>query len=384
MPKSTSALETPLRDQLDRLARFEPSDFPVVSLYLDRGPDQHGRANYDSFLRKTFAERAQALQGDARTSFERDTRRIQDYLENDVRKSSNGLAIFACAGESDFFEAVQLDAPVSDHWLFIGSVPHLYPLARLNDQFPRYAALILDTNSARLFVFGLGSTEARHGVANVKTRKTTVGGMSQARYQRHIENFHDQHMKEVADLLDRVVRDENLTKIVVACDEVAKPRLLAQLPQHLVDKIVDVASLDAREGEGAVLRETLDLMRQHDADNDVARVQALRDAWLGGGLGVVGPDATLRALSMGQVEELLIAASPDRLTHARQLPPDAAPGPVDVDTSAPAAGADPTLLKLADELVTRAQQQSARIRFIEDPQLLQDIGGVGAILRFKI
>jgi peptide subunit release factor 1 (eRF1) len=125
-------------------------------------------------------------------------------------------------------------------------------------------------------------------------------------------------------------------------------------------------------------------MRQHDADTDVARVQALRDAWLGGGLGVVGPDATLRALSMAQVEELLIAASPDRLTHARQLPPDAAPGPVDVDTSAPAAGGDPALLKLADELVTRAQQQSARIRFIEDAQLLQDVGGVGAILRFKI
>ena len=384
MPKTTSALDTPLRDQLDRLARFEPTDFPVVSLYIDSRPDQHGRANYDSFLRKAFSDRAQALQGEFRTSFERDTERIRDYLDNEVRKSANGLAIFACAGRDDFFEAVQLDAPIDDHWLFIGSVPHLYPLARVNDQFPRYAALVVDTNSAQLFVFGLGSTEARHDVTNVKTRKTTMGGWSQARYQRHIEHFHEQHMKEVAELLDRVVREENLTRIVVACDEVTKPMLLAQLPRHLQEKIVDVASLDAGEGESAVLRETLDLMRQHDADTDAARVQALRDAWLGGGLGVVGPDATLRALSMAQVEELLITASPDRLAHARQLPPDAAPGPVDVDTSAPAAGADQALLKLADELVTRAQQQSARIRFIEDAQLLQDLGGVGAILRFKI
>jgi peptide subunit release factor 1 (eRF1) len=41
-------------------------------------------------------------------------------------------------------------------------------------------------------------------------------------------------------------------------------------------------------------------------------------------------------------------------------------------------------LKLADELVAKAQQNSARIRFIEDEKLLADIGGVGALLRFKI
>jgi hypothetical protein len=57
---------------------------------------------------------------------------------------------------------------------------------------------------------------------------------------------------------------------------------------------------------------------------------------------------------------------------------------VDVDTSAPNAEIDPERLKLADELVTRAQQTSARIRFIENPDLLFDVGGVGAILRFKI
>jgi len=39
---------------------------------------------------------------------------------------------------------------------------------------------------------------------------------------------------------------------------------------------------------------------------------------------------------------------------------------------------------LSDELVTRAQQTGARIRFIEDAALLAGIGGVGALLRFRI
>jgi peptide subunit release factor 1 (eRF1) len=98
----------------------------------------------------------------------------------------------------------------------------------------------------------------------------------------------------------------------------------------------------------------------------------------------VGPDATLSALSMGQVEELLLNASPSQLAHAGALPPDSAPGKVAVATSAPGDYADSARMKLANELVTRAHQQGARIRFIEDPELLADIGGVGAILRFKL
>jgi peptide subunit release factor 1 (eRF1) len=57
---------------------------------------------------------------------------------------------------------------------------------------------------------------------------------------------------------------------------------------------------------------------------------------------------------------------------------------VQADTSAPQGTADEKRLKLADELVTRAKQTAARIRFIEDENLLASIGGVGALLRFRI
>ena len=71
-----------------------------------------------------------------------------------------------------------------------------------------------------------------------------MGGWSQARYQRHIENFHVAHMKEVATLLERVVREEQITQVIVACDEVARPLLMEQLAQDVSRLIVDVVSLD--------------------------------------------------------------------------------------------------------------------------------------------
>jgi peptide chain release factor subunit 1 len=363
MQKTTSELETPLREQLDRLAAFDSApDLPVISLYLDMRADGTGRINVDPFLRKALSEQREALTGDARASFERDSERIQSYLANDVEKSANGVAIFACHARDGFFEALQLDAPVEQHQLFVGHVPHLYPLAKLNDQFPRYAALLVNTNSARLFVFGLGDTETQQQVVSPKTRRTTMGGWSQARYQRHIENFHLHHMKEVADVLDRVVREESLTKIVVSCDDVTKPMLMDQLPKHLAEKIVDVVSLDMKAPDQQVLAETLDALRQKDAETDAEHVEAAIGAWRASGLGAAGPAGTRAALERGQVEELLITAAPTLLRT----------------------GSSEEAEKLANELVTLGQQTSARIRFIEDPALLAEVGGVAALLRFRL
>jgi peptide chain release factor subunit 1 len=233
-------------------------------------------------------------------------------------------------------------------------------------------------------VFGLGAPENRQRVDNPKTRRSQMGGWSQARYQRHISNFHLHHMKEVVDLLERVVREESIGQVVVACDEVARPILMSQLPQHVAERVVDVLKLDIRTPEQQVLAETLETLRGHDAITDAEHVERMLDGWRGNGLGVAGPDATLQALVMGQVEELLITADPTLLQEPQRRPTGVETHPVAVDTSAPGPTADAARLTVADEFVTKAQQSSARIRFIENPDLLADVGGVGAILRFRI
>jgi peptide subunit release factor 1 (eRF1) len=384
MPKTTLATATPLRSQLDRLADFEPTDWPVLSLYLDMRPDHNGRRTHEIFLRKVFPERSRSFHGDARKSFDRDVERIREYLAREVPASVHGLALFACSAADGFFDACQLPAPFEHHSLFIGSVPHFYPLARINDQYPAYAAMLVDTNSARLFVFRLGRRDAHAEVTNTKTRRSAAGGSSQARYQRHSENFHLHHMKEVVAVLDRVVRAEAIDRVVVAADDTARPVLMDQLPKHLAEKVIDVLHLALNTPEHTVLAETLDALRQRDAESDAERVAAMIDAWSAGGLAVTGPEATLDALAKGQVEELLITARPEGLQRINSLPPDSPPGPIEVDTTAPQAALDPDRIKLAGELVARAQQNAARTRFIEDPALLEGVGGVGAILRFRI
>jgi peptide subunit release factor 1 (eRF1) len=228
-------------------------------------------------------------------------------------------------------------------------------------------------------------------VTGVKTKRTSQGGSSQARFQRHTENFHLQHAKEVVDALDRIVRREGITQIILAGDEVITPLLREQMPKHLAEKIVDHVRLDTAAPVDDVLKTTLEAMKRLNERTDRDRVEAAVGAYRAGGLGVVGPEDTLDALMKGQVEELLVSASVRELRSLSRSGRVAAAndaglaGPaVDTAVAGEAANGDLRVVRLADELVTKAKQTGARITFIEDASLLSRFGGVAALLRFRI
>jgi peptide chain release factor subunit 1 len=382
-----------LTDQLDRLAAYEPSSFPVVSLYLNTRPGQHGRDQHQAFIRKEFKARSGTYPAGSpeRESLDRDLGRIAQYLETELQVSSNGLAVFACSG-SGLFEAIQTQAPIDHHWLSISDRPHLYPLARLESQYPRYAALLIDTNTARILVFAAGGLVKSREISGVKTRRTSEGGWSQARFQRHVNNVHLQHTKEVVEALEKIVAQEGITQIVVAGDDVITPLLREQMPKHLADKIIDHVRLDTHASLQHVVAVSLDAMRRMNDRTDREKVEAAVGAYRAGGLGVVGPEEALRALLKGQVDELLLSATMNSLREVSVLPAEVAAvndstlGEAAIDTIAAGepAGARPQVVRLADELVTKAKQTGARTTFVEDPSLLAGYGGVAALLRFRI
>src|SRR5687767_10582357 len=223
-----------LTEQLDRLAQFEPAPYPVVSLYLNTQPGQTGREQYQSFVRTELKARSRTYPEGSpeRDSLDKDMERIATYLGSELQPSANGVAIFACSA-GELFETVQLSAPVDEHWLYIGDTPHLYPLARVESQYPRYAAVVAQTNASRIFVFAAAELVAQQEVKGTKTRRTSQGGWSQARFQRRIENYHQQHVKEVIEALDRIVQQEGIEQVFFAGDEVVLPLFREQLPKHL-------------------------------------------------------------------------------------------------------------------------------------------------------
>ena len=76
---------------IDRLAAFEPTGFPVVSLYLDARPDEHGRERFDAFVRKELAARAKTFpeRSAERESFDADAARNPMWMAAAYPSSSS-------------------------------------------------------------------------------------------------------------------------------------------------------------------------------------------------------------------------------------------------------------------------------------------------------
>jgi hypothetical protein len=151
-----------LEPVLDRLARFTNAPMPVVSLYLDLTTNEQGRPTYEQFLDRGFAEPGSTYAADStfRASLIRDEARIRTYLATALPSPGPAaVAVFSCNGGDDLFEAIPLDAPIDGHRLYVDEQPHLFPLARVAEQFATYAALVVNTNTARLFLCATGSLQ---------------------------------------------------------------------------------------------------------------------------------------------------------------------------------------------------------------------------------
>jgi peptide subunit release factor 1 (eRF1) len=160
------------------------------------------------------------------------------------------------------------------------------------------------------------------------------------------------------------------------------------MPKHLAERLLEEVRLDKDASLDQIVNASLDAMRRAQEQTDRDKVDAAVGGYRSGGLGVVGPEDTLDALVKGQVDELLMTANLQELqglkgatTEGLALANDGAPEPV---LAGEAAQAPPDAVRLADELVTKAAQTSARITFVQDPGLLSQYGGVAALLRFRI
>jgi len=382
---ASEARETILPDPImERVLRFEPTPAPVISLYLDARVNEHGQRTFMPFVRKQLNERVKSydVQSEERQSFDEDFVRIMRYLEEEVPTTVQGIAIFACSAANDWFEVGDFEAPFDRNQVFISDRPHLYPLARLMDEYRRYAVVLADTNRAQIFVFAGRQAVERQDVQNVKTKHSKVGGWSQARYQRHQENYHLQHAKEVIDMLEKIVQDEKIEHIILAGDEaVVIPLLREQMPKTIEEKVIDALSLGIDTPEHELIEETLTAFQRHDSLTDMEKVQRLLNEYRADDLGVAGVPETLAALSNGQVEEMLIAAKIESIQYDEEevkkvleLYRAEEPLPDELDQQS-----------VADELVKRANTlSSATVTFIEDSTRLEMLGGVGGFLRYRI
>lgn len=348
-----------VRDLLRQLADFDAGDALVLSVYLDMRPHGDSPAIRPSqiFLKDRFRQIEKTLlpRGPALDNFRLDAKRMEGFLDEHAEPWLQGVAMFAC-NSHQLFEVIETGVPFENQ-VALEPVADLFQLALLVDEQETAVVALMDTNTTRLFVTRRGFLEEVAGPKGdpFRSRQRNTGELNHKQYQRRVQNEREAYAREAAAALEKLVAHEKPTRVILAGDAVAIPLLHQALSPQLEPLIQEeVLSLDIRTPRDKVLREVAPILAQVEEEESHARADQLVDAVREQGLGVIGLEETRHALERGQGEVLVLAEEADLDEQER------------------------------NDLVRLATLSSAEVDLVTGHEILQQMGGVGALLRYRL
>src|SRR5712691_523093 len=211
---------------LRELAGFRVEKGCAISFYLNLDPSNAATAGdlqtrINSLLdeaEKSEAARRGDLSHEERVGIKSDFDRIKSFFDSEfTRDGTRGVAVFA-AGLDNFWSTLSLAEPVPDG-VKVGPDLYLAPLVPLVGRGDGAIVAVVGREQGQLYRLRGGRLEAIADHFEEQPGRHDQGGWSQARYQRHIENLVQGHLRFVAEELDRQVRRHNAPRVVVVGSE---------------------------------------------------------------------------------------------------------------------------------------------------------------------
>src|SRR5437870_770619 len=201
-----------------KLAEWTPGDVPVTSLYLSvDGRLYPRRQDYelrlDDLLRRA-RDRAAAMGREAARSVDRDAAQMASFVRDRFdRGSTRGLALFS-ASRAGLWEDVPLPRPVRDS-VAVAPHPDLLQLEMVLETYESFCTVLVDSEKARIFLVELGRIEEQSDLLDDVPGRHDQGGWSQARYQRHIDEHRQRHLKRTAEVLFRLHKRRKFDHLIL-------------------------------------------------------------------------------------------------------------------------------------------------------------------------
>src|SRR5919109_3099032 len=248
-------------DGLRELAAFRAQNGCAISLYLDLDPsvsptagDAQARVNalVDEGMRRA-ADSQRNLSHEQRQALRRDLDRVRRFLEQEFsREGAHGLAVFA-AGLDNVWKTVPLVSAVPDA-IKIGREFYLAPLVPLVGRGDGALIAVVGRERGTLFLLRAGKLVELVDQFDEQPGRHDQGGWSQARYQRHIETLVHEHLKDVAEHLDRRVRRLQSPRIVIVTTEETRADLEDILSHEVKGAIVGWTQAEAHASPAELLQ----------------------------------------------------------------------------------------------------------------------------------
>lgn len=358
--------------ELSEVSDTRPS---FVSVYLNI-KDDHS----EKFLNKREKECLNALKGEREIKeiFQKNMEDVREFLSVGVKsKEAKAFAIFS-SSPKNFFEGYFLPLEVENQ-LIVDTSPYIRPLALLKEEWESFAIVLLDHSNAKLFLISsaiISDTKSMHKDIMNKHKK---GGWSQMRFQRLRKGAIDHFFKEVSEYLEGLLEKENVRRIILAGPGNAKKEFEEYLPEQLKNKIIATIDEDIDIPEGRLLTDSIEGFFKKEREEENEMVQNLRAEILKDGLVVYGIDDSLKAVTEGRAELLLINFG----TKAKGWKCERCNiFKLGTSKTCESCGNEVFTVDVIEELVEASENLGTTLEFVKDNQFLEELGGVAAFLRF--
>jgi len=377
------------RTRVREMGRRRPNPYLVTTLYLDL--DRFATGRRASPLKRLLRQARTDLEDTEltrkqRQSIEEDVNTLERVARDAPLRGGKAVCAFVASG-ADYEQVIDLPHRVKSR-VVIDRTPFVRPLAAMLDEYPRYLIVLADRAQARFLAAHLGRAEQLGRFESdvpPQVREGGYQGKAERKIERHIDDHVMRHHKKVAEAA-RELFDGGDYDLVILGGPVesaagVKEVLNPALARHLAGEVQ--VELDAPADE--VLAACRGLLDDIQARHDGELVGRLIEASDSGGTGVIGMEATLGALRRGAIAELLVAED-----HAEEGAECTGCGFLGVgETPCPACGWDKTrkVSDLVTEVIDRATDAGAKVHYVaKEPAAgrLRELGGVGALLRFKL
>jgi len=367
------------RRQVIDLLRFDAGTNWVVSFYMGIGVYRAKRKAYE-IEAKDITKHAVSEAGLAnheKKDVEEDIQRIINYLKVDFRGEAKGLAIFSSA-KAGLWQVYRLPVVMPDRCV-INHSPFVLPMLKIVDESRRFCVIVTDKEKARLFTVYLGEIVERTDIFDVVPGRHKKGGWAQARFQRHIEDHVNRHLKNVADTVFEFHKAEGFGHLVIGGSQEIRTRLYPILHSYLQKILAGYINVDVTSSTDDILKAA----RRIEAEKEEERSREIAGALLGGGtprLAVTGLEATVKALKEGRVHTLVLE---DNGRVEGCLCNDC--GDVDILSATNCELCVKPLSRVEDvseHLAVLAVERDAEVKYVRPGTGIEKMGSVGALLRW--
>ncbi|MFO7849673.1 MAG: hypothetical protein R6V67_06910 [Spirochaetia bacterium] len=300
------------RERIHALKKYRNDEHPTVSLYLNVTVPWELSSTINSLVRGKIKELREdnAYRQEEKEKLEKLLLKIEDQLINREGSFKNTKLLVVCADTLGNWEEFEFPVSLPSN-LWVEPAPHVNPLLVLNEQFPLFCVVVVDSHRAKMLSYSGGNITERTDIFTEEeikgARDEALQGLGEQRYQRYIKDHKLRHIKQTADTIFENFQPGGYDYLIIGGSDGGELNILMDnLHSYLRKRIAGEIHANPENSQEVIKNKVKELAAEWEKKREEEIVGNLFENAYNGGKAVLGIGPTIKALMNGQVQTLIV------------------------------------------------------------------------------